>query len=326
MKNNFILKKILTLIISMILCLNVLVGCSSSTDSKNSSNTSTSIIKDSDNTTNNTTNNESSNNSISSIPAYSGNPYVILNNNKPDFIDSELTTTSFEKYSPLDNLGRCGVAYANISSDIMPTKERDSISSVKPSGWQNVKYDNVSGKYLYNRCHLIGYQLTAENANELNLITGTRYLNVDGMLPFENMVADYIKETNNHVLYRVTPIYDGNNLVAKGVQMEAKSVEDNGEGIEFNIFVYNVQPGITIDYATGASSLNGQGNTATSTNNENSTSSPAVTDGTIRGNSKSKIYHCPGQSSYDNMADSKYLVTFNSEEEAQAAGYRKAQR
>ena len=326
MKNNFILKKILTLIISMILCLNVLVGCSSSTDSKNSSNTSTSIIKDSDNTTNNTTNNESSNNSISSIPAYSGNPYVILNNNKPDFIDSELTTTSFEKYSPLDNLGRCGVAYANISSDIMPTKERDSISSVKPSGWQNVKYDNVSGKYLYNRCHLIGYQLTAENANELNLITGTRYLNVDGMLPFENMVADYIKETNNHVLYRVTPIYDGNNLVAKGVQMEAKSVEDNGEGIEFNIFVYNVQPGITIDYATGASSLNGQGNTATSANNENSTSSPAVTDGTIRGNSKSKIYHCPGQSSYDNMADSKYLVTFNSEEEAQAAGYRKAQR
>lgn len=324
MKKNLLFKKLLTLIISIILCLNGLVGCTASTDSNNSNNTGISINENNDNTTNT----ESNINSISDIPAYSGSPYVIINNNKPNFNDSELTTTSFEKYSPLDNLGRCGVAYANIGTDLMPTEERESISSVKPSGWQNVKYDIVSGKYLYNRCHLIGYQLTAENANELNLITGTRYLNVDGMLPFENMVADYIKETNNHVLYRVTPIYDGNNLVATGVQIEAKSVEDNGEGIEFNIFVYNVQPGITIDYATGASSLSNESNanTLTNNNNNNNANSTSTAKGTIRGNSKSKIYHCPGQSSYDNMADSKYLVTFNSEEEAQAAGYRKAQR
>lgn len=325
MKKNLLFKKVLTLIISIILCLNGLIGCTSSTDSNNSNNTGISINENNDNTTNT----ESNINSISDIPAYSGSPYVIINNNKPNFNDSELTTTSFEKYSPLDNLGRCGVAYANIGTDLMPTEERESISSVKPSGWQNVKYDIVSGKYLYNRCHLIGYQLTAENANELNLITGTRYLNVDGMLPFENMVADYIKETNNHVLYRVTPIYDGNNLVATGVQIEAKSVEDNGEGIEFNIFVYNVQPGITIDYATGASSLSNESNANTLTNNNNNNNnanSTSTAKGTIRGNSKSKIYHCPGQSSYDNMADSKYLVTFNSEEEAQAAGYRKAQR
>ena len=162
---------------------------------------------------------------------------------------------SFEEYSDLDELGRCGAAYANIGQDLMPTQKRGDISRVKPTGWRSVKYDIVDGKHLYNRCHLIGYQLTAENANEKNLITGTRYMNVDGMLPFENMVADYIKETDNHVLYRVTPIFDGNDLVAQGVQMEACSVEDDGEGICFNVFVYNVQPGIEIDYATGESWL-----------------------------------------------------------------------
>ena len=195
---------------------------------------------------------------LSTIPAYTGEPYVEINDNVPDFPEDDFTTDSFESYSDLDNLGRCGVAYANIGQDLMPTEKRGSIGQVKPSGWHTQKYDNVDGKFVYNRCHLIGYQLTAENANEKNLITGTRYLNVEGMLPFENMVADYIKETDYHVLYRVTPIFDGDNLVADGVQMEAESVEDNGNGILFNVFCYNVQPGINIDYATGDSSLSGE--------------------------------------------------------------------
>lgn len=195
--------------------------------------------------------------SLDSIPAYSGSPYVVVNDNVPYFSDAELTTTAFEDYSSLDNLGRCGVAYANVCKEIMPTEERGAIGSVKPSGWHTVKYDVVSGKYLYNRCHLIDYQLSAENANTKNLITGTRYLNVEGMLPFENMVADYVEETNNHVLYRVTPVFAGDNLVASGVLMEAKSVEDNGAGILFNVYCYNVQPGVSIDYATGDSALDG---------------------------------------------------------------------
>lgn len=184
---------------------------------------------------------------------YQGEPYVVINDNNPDFTETDMTTASFESYGELDGLGRCTTAYANIGKDLMPTEKRGSIGEVKPTGWQTVKYDNVDGKYLYNRCHLIGYQLTGENANAKNLITGTRYLNVDGMLPFENMVADYIKETNNHVLYRVTPVFAGDNLVASGVQMEAKSVEDNGDGILFNVYCFNAQPGIAIDYATGDS-------------------------------------------------------------------------
>ena len=185
--------------------------------------------------------------------AYDGKPYVVINDNDPDFTDADMTTTSFESYGELDGLGRCTTAFANIGKDLMPTEKRGSIGEVKPTGWQMAKYDNVDGKYLYNRCHLIGYQLTGENANAKNLITGTRYLNVDGMLPFENMVADYIKETGNHVLYRVTPVFSGDNLVASGVHMEAKSVEDNGEGVLFNVYCFNAQPGIAIDYATGSS-------------------------------------------------------------------------
>ena len=185
--------------------------------------------------------------------AYDGKPYVVINDNDPDFTDADMTTTSFERYGELDGLGRCTTAFANIGKDLMPAEKRGPIGEVKPTGWQTDKYDNVDGKYLYNRCHLIGYQLTGENANEKNLITGTRYLNVDGMLPFENMVADYIKETNNHVLYRVTPVFSGDNLVASGVQMEAESVEDNGDGILFNVYCFNAQPGIAIDYATGDS-------------------------------------------------------------------------
>ena len=190
---------------------------------------------------------------LENIPEYSGNPYVILNDNWPDFDAEDLTLEPFETYSELDYLGRCGAAYANICLDIMPTEPRGDIGQVKPSGWQTVKYDCVDGKYLYNRCHLIGYQLAGENANKQNLITGTRYMNVEGMLPFENMVDGYVEETENHVLYRVTPVFDGDNLVASGVEIEAFSVEDEGEGICLHVFVYNVQPGVVIDYATGES-------------------------------------------------------------------------
>jgi DNA-entry nuclease len=187
------------------------------------------------------------------IPAYSGEPYVVLEDNQPDFTEDELTVSDYEFYSELDDLGRCGTATACVGLEIMPTQERGSIGQVKPSGWQTVKYDFVDGNYLYNRCHLIGYQLSGENANEKNLITGTRYMNVTGMLPFENLVADYVKETENHVLYRVTPVFIGENLVADGVEMEAESIEDDGEGVLFHVFVYNVQPGVTINYADGSS-------------------------------------------------------------------------
>lgn len=189
--------------------------------------------------------------SLREIPAYSGTPYTEVNGNQPYFTEEELTTQSFETYSELDSLGRCGMAYANVGQDLMPTEPRGEIGAVKPTGWHLVKYDNVDGKYLYNRCHLIAYMLAAENANPQNLITGTRYLNVQGMLPFETKVCDYVKNTGNHVLYRVTPIFDGDNLLADGVLMEAYSVEDAGEGICFCVFAYNVQPGIGIDYATG---------------------------------------------------------------------------
>ena len=188
----------------------------------------------------------------SRVPEFDGeNPYVVINGNQPYFSDISDMKTAFEEYGNLDNMGRCTTAVANIGKELMPTEERGAIGSVKPTGWQVSKYDFVDGKYLYNRCHLIGFQLTGENANKKNLITGTRYLNVQGMLPFENMVADYIKETNNHVLYRVTPVFVDFDLVARGVLMEAMSVEDDGEGICFNVFCYNCQPGVEIDYATG---------------------------------------------------------------------------
>lgn len=192
---------------------------------------------------------------MSTIPAYSGENYVVLNDNKPEFTEEDYTSNTFENYSELDSLGRCGVAYANISKETMPTEERGSIGMIKPSGWHTVKYDIVNGKYLYNRCHLIGYQLSGENANEKNLITCTRQMNTEGMLDFENEVAEYVENTGNHVLYRVTPVFEGDNLLASGVQMEAYSVEDNGEGVSFNVYVYNVQNGIDIDYKTGDSKL-----------------------------------------------------------------------
>lgn len=191
---------------------------------------------------------------LSQAPGYTGSPYTVVNDNEPDFAKSDFTTEAFEDYSDLDSLGRCCVAYANICKELMPTEKRGRIGMVKPSGWHTVKYpDIIKDRYLYNRCHLIGFQLAGENANEKNLITGTRYLNVEGMLPFEDEVADYVKETGNHVLYRVTPVFDGDNLIASGVQMEAESVEDSGAGVKFNVYCYNVQPGIGIDYATGDS-------------------------------------------------------------------------
>ena len=249
------------------------------------------------------------------IPEFSGEPYVELNGNEPEFSEDELTEHSFETYSELDSLGRCGAAFASVGTDLMPTGRRESIGHIKPTGWHTVTYDQVDGDYLYNRCHLIGYQLSGENANEENLITGTRYMNVDGMLPFENMVADYVTETENHVLYRVTPYFEGNNLLADGVQMEALSVEDDGEGVSYNVYVYNAQPGIHIDYATGDSAFS-----------DTPLESATAEQFPIRGNSHSMIYHCPGQASYEEMENSKYLVVFQTEQDAAEAGYRKAKR
>lgn len=198
---------------------------------------------------------------LSLVPDFSGEPYFIINDNNPFFTDEEITSRAYEIYKPLDKYGRCTVAYACLGVELMPTEERGNIGMVKPTGWHTVKYDCVDGKYLYNRCHLIGFQLSGENANERNLITGTRYMNIEGMLPFENMLADYIKETSNHVMYRVSPIFKDNELVARGVLMEAYSVEDNGHGICFCVFAYNAQPDIKIDYMTGESCLTSEANT-----------------------------------------------------------------
>lgn len=206
----------------------------------------------------NTFTNEEYNLVMSMVPAYSGQPYVAINGNKPFFKNYEIIEGSFEFYADLDNLGRCDVAMASVGEDLMPTEERKNISNVIPTGWINTSYDVISGGYLYNRCHLIGYQLTGENANKRNLITGTRYLNVEGMLPFENMIDDYIEKTNNNVVYRATPVFTNNNLLADGVLLEAYSVEDRGKGISFCVYCYNVQPMITIDYSSGKSSLNAE--------------------------------------------------------------------
>lgn len=279
------------------------------------------------------------------VPAYSGEPYTAVNNNEPYFTSDNLTTEAFENYSELDALGRCGVAYANVCLETMPTEKRGSISEVKPTGWHSVKYDNVDGKSLYNRCHLIGYQLTAENANQQNLITGTRYLNVDGVLPFENMVADYVKETDNHVLYRVTPIFTGDNLVADGVLMEGYSVEDEGDGICFCVYAYNVQPGITIDYATGDSWLSSEkgnsdsssgGNSAVSqsaadksgtqqaavqTESVKETSAPVSTGTEYILNTNTKKFHYPSCSSVKQMKASNKKEYTGSRDDLIAQGY-----
>lgn len=236
--------------------------------------------------------------SLDAIPAYDGKAYVAVNNNEPFFTDSDMTTTAFENYSDLDSLGRCGVAYANICKDIMPTEERGKIGMIKPSGWHTVKYDVIKDRYLYNRCHLIGYQLAGENANPKNLITGTRYLNVEGMLPFENLVSDYVNNTGNHVLYRVTPMFSGSNLVANGVLIEAKSVEDNGGGILFNVYCYNVQPGVGINYENGDSWLDGTTGSASSGSDtsatENSDADSSNSETMVHITATGKKYHRAG--------------------------------
>lgn len=248
--------------------------------------------------------------SLDSIPEYSGDPYVVVNNNVPFFHKEDLKAEAFESYGDLDSLGRCTVAYSMVGTETMPTEERGSIGQVKPTGWHAVKYDNVDGKYLYNRCHLIGYQLTAENANVKNLITGTRYLNVQGMLPFENLTADYIKETGNHVLYRVTPVFEGDNLVASGVLMEGESAEDGGEAIQFCVYVYNVQPGIIIDYATGDSRLDdGTGGSSQSARK------------TYVLNTNSKTFHKPDCGSVGKIKDSNKQTFVGTREEAIKNGY-----
>ena len=250
---------------------------------------------------------------LEEIPDYAGTVYVVLNENEPDFPEEDFTTNSFETYSPLDELGRCGTAYANIGTDLMPTEERGSIGQVKPSGWHTVKYDCVDGKYLYNRCHLIGYQLSGENANEENLITGTRYLNVEGMLPFEDQVADYVQETGNHVLYRVTPIFEGDNLLASGVVMEAKSVEDDGAGVCFCVYVYNAQPGVTIDYATGESWL--------TESQPSETTSSAIAEEEYVLNTSSMKFHLPDCSGVESMSSANRQDYTGTRQELLDQGY-----
>ena len=239
-------KKLYALLIAGMMAVS-LAGCQSTNNSSDGNNAQSE--QSSKGSTNSSTKSVSSND----IPDFSGNMTVAVDNNNPDFTSKDLTTKSYESYSRLDSEGRCQVAEACVGKDIMPKGKRGTIGMVKPTGWHTAKYNNVDGKYLYNRCHLIAYQLTGENANNKNLITGTRSFNVDGMLPYEEMVGDYVRETGNHVLYRVTPVFDGDDLVAKGVQMEAMSVEDKGEDIKFNVFVYNVQDGVKIDYETGDS-------------------------------------------------------------------------
>jgi len=255
---------------------------------------------------------------LAGIPEFSGTAYVEVNGNVPYFTEAEYTTESFESYSELDSLGRCGTAYACIGEDIMPTGERGDISPITPSGWQNVQYDGIiEGGSLYNRCHLISYQLSGENANAKNIITGTRYLNIEGMLPFEDMVADYVKETENHVLYRVTPVFDGDSLLAHGVLMEGRSVENEGAGILFCVFAYNVQPGIGIDYSTGASAL-------IEATPEPEQSQPAGTDYVL--NTNTRKFHYPNCSSVHKMKEINKQYYTGTREEVIGMGYEPCQR
>ena len=297
MEGTFLVKKVILIIINLILVV-TLSGCST--------------VKSEPAGTNNT--NDKTQLITENIPDYTDKIYVEVNGNKAEFSDEDKKRTdAFELYTDLDELGRCGVAYANICKELMPTEKRGSIGMIKPSGWQLAKYDSVDGKYLYNRSHLIGFQLAGENANEKNLITGTRYFNVVGMLPFENEIAEYVKETNNHVLYRVTPVFKDTELVARGVKIEAYSVEDSGEGVEFNVFVYNVQPDITINYQDGTSSGSGQIVDGVVKDNETRNSEAVI------GNKNTKVYHdndCGSLPKEDNR------IYFDSAGEAENAGYR----
>ncbi|MDO4280325.1 MAG: DNA/RNA non-specific endonuclease [Peptococcaceae bacterium] len=346
-------KRPLALLLALALALSGLVGCTDADTSTNDSqpaqqSTSDGATKESsaapEQFESNTLSDTPAAFDLQTVPAYSGSPYAVVNDNVPFFTPDELTTESSEAYAPLDGYGRCGVAEACVGQDLMPTDERGSIGSVKPSGWHTVKYDNVDGKYLYNRCHLIGYQLSGENANERNLITGTRYLNIEGMLPFENMVADYVKETGNHVMYRVTPIFEGSNRLASGVLMEGYSVEDDGAGICYCIYAYNVQPGITIDYLTGDSAADasqshqadasqgsadaqsaadttqaGAGNTTSGAQASANIGAATATTATYILNANTKKFHWPNCASVSRM---KNPITYNgSRDDLLAQGY-----
>lgn len=268
---------------------------------------------------------------FAAVPAYDGKAYVAVNDNVPFFTEEELSSASYETYGELDPLGRCTVCVASVGQNLMPAEERGNIGAVKPTGWHTVKYDFVDGKYLYNRCHLIGYQLTGENANEKNLITGTRYLNIEGMLPFENMVADYVKETDQHVMYRVTPVFEGDNLLAAGVLMEGKSVEDNGEGVLFCVFAYNMQPGVSIDYATGESSADGtivndtsaqeETKQFTSTSVQQEETQQSAETQTYVLNTNTHKFHKPGCYSVEKIKPENYAEFTGTREEAIAYGY-----
>ncbi len=297
-------KKITALLLATLMVLTiVLSGCSSATVN--------------DNTTLSENLLDSSGMSVSdvdNIPEFIGEPYIVINDNVPELSSDQADRAYFENYAPLDSLGRCGVAFACLGLETMPTEDRGEIGQVKPSGWKTAKYDCVDGKYLFNRCHLVGFQLSGENANERNLITGTRYMNVQGMLPFENMVADYIKETGNHVLYRVTPIFKGDELVARGVQMEALSVEDEGEGICFNVYCYNNQPGVKLNYATGDSEAYDD-DPALNDKNEASQKCDYVL------NTNSKKIHLPDCSSAKSMSDKNREEYCGTKEELLDKGY-----
>lgn len=251
------------------------------------------------------------------VPAYAGEPYAVVNGNQPFFTEEDMAPIQEESYAELDDLGRCGVATALVSPRTLPTEERGSIGMVRPSGWQTVRYSFVDGQYLYNRCHLIGYQLTAENANTQNLITGTRYLNTEGMLPFENQVADYVEETGRPVLYRVTPVFIGEELVARGVLMEALSTEDNGAGVRFCVFCYNVQPGVAIDYADGSSTEAA----ATPTPQQTSEAGPVYIL-----NTSTKKFHKPGCQSVQDMSEKNKQTFTGSRETLIGQGYEPCQR
>lgn len=266
------------------------------------------------------------------VPEYSGKPYVVINDNQPFFKDEEITSESYELYGDLDTKGRCTTAMACVGKDLFPTEERGEIGSVKPTGWHTVKYDGIDGNYLYNRCHLLMYALSGENANVRNLITGTRYMNKDGMLPFEERIHNYIEDTDNHVMYRVSPVFVDEEMVARGVLMEAYSVEDQGKGICLCVFCYNVQPGVTINYQDGSSSgpeytgaASGHKNGAqygagAATNGIAAVASQGKTDTPYVANKNSGKFHRADCPSVDKMSDNN-KVYYNSREDAIKDGY-----
>ena len=310
-KNNM---RALAMVICLALTMQFASGCGTTESAQSTQENATTIAETFD---------------FAAVPAYDGKAYVAVNDNVPFFTEEELSSASYETYGELDPLGRCTVCVASVGQNLMPAEERGNIGAVKPTGWHTVKYD--FGKYLYNRCHLIGYQLTGENANEKNLITGTRYLNIEGMLPFENMVADYVKETDQHVMYRVTPVFEGDNLLAAGVLMEGKSVEDNGEGVLFCVFAYNVQPGVSIDYATGESSADGtivndtsaqeETKQFTSTSVQQEETQQSAETQTYVLNTNTHKFHKPGCYSVEKIKPENYAEFTGTREEAIAYGY-----